>query len=67
MSSFDTWDDHFDEVEDDIEIDVCLNCGRYFEWTELQAKLARERHPRQQTLEQQCVPCLRGVPPPHEY
>jgi len=62
------WDD-FEAVEfdDDIDIDVCVACGRYFEWTDRQAELARKRYPNAKTLEQQCVPCLSGVTPPHEY
>lgn len=56
------WDDEAPEPD----IDVCVACGRYFAWTDHQAELARQRYPNR-PFEQQCIPCLRGDPPPHEY
>ncbi len=56
------WDEYLpdglEDPDDDMEIDVCTACGRYFEWTDhLEHKAGR----------QHCLPCIRGYTPPHEY
>jgi hypothetical protein len=55
------------DFDEDMDIDVCVACGRYFEWDEYHAELVRERDGDRRPHAQECHPCLRGVPPPHEY
>ena len=44
-------------TDDEMDIDVCQCCGRYFAWTELQAELSRAIQP-EGVLLQRCVRCL---------
>lgn len=58
-----------DEPDDDIDIDVCLGCGRYYSMTpSLQEAWRKSVNYREgAVMDQLCHRCMRGDAPPHEY
>jgi hypothetical protein len=54
---------------DDEDIDVCLGCGRYYGYSEALEKAWRENFNFREgaVMDQLCLRCMRGDPPPHEY
>lgn len=58
-----------DEPNDDIDIDVCLGCGRYYSMTpSLQEAWRKSVNYREgAVMDQLCFKCMRGDAPPHEY
>lgn len=63
-------DDVYDPVEfEDVDIDVCLGCGRYYAMSpELEEAWRNSFNYRPNTImDQLCLRCMRGEAPPHEY
>lgn len=58
-----------DEDDDDVDIDKCLGCGRYYGTTENMVTqwMNSLGYRDGDVMPQLCHRCLRGDPPPHEY
>lgn len=54
-------------MDDDLDMDVCVACGRYFEWDAWHRELVIARDGDCRPHAQECHSCLRGAPPAHEH
>jgi hypothetical protein len=59
----------FEEPDDDIDVDVCLSCGRYYSVTPALETAWRNSFNYREgaVMDQKCLSCMRGDAPPHEY
>jgi hypothetical protein len=44
-------------ADEELDIDVCQNCGRYFAWTQDRARVARKHH---MEGSQRCIRCIKN-------
>jgi len=56
-----------DEPEEDVDVDVCLGCGRYYGITPALEEAWRKSFDYREgaVMDQLCLRCMEG--PPHEY
>ncbi len=68
----DDWEDFEppeDEEPEEVDVDVCLGCGRYYGMTEALQEAWRKSFNYREgaVMDQLCLRCMEGYPPPHEY
>lgn len=61
---------YWDEPEgEDVDVDVCLGCGRYYGMSPSleQAWRSSVNYREGAVMDQLCLRCMEGHPPPHEF
>lgn len=58
-----------DEEAEEIDVDTCLGCGRAYSITPALTEAWHKsfNYSDGAVMDQLCLRCMQGVPPPHEY